>query len=217
MPSTPDRARWQQLWLHLGAPPALAHGADANTCYEQLCAAYAEPQRHYHGLQHLTECLSLFDTAADTAQRPEEIELALWFHDAIYIPQRGDNEARSAAWAVATLATMGLTAAACAALSARVEAAILATRHDGAPPSGDAQLLVDIDLAILGASPVRFAEYETQIRAEYAWVDEAEFRRKRRSVLAAFAARDPLYQTVAIRRRCETAARRNLQHALAAV
>ena len=37
-------------------------------------------------------------------------------------------------------------------------------------PAADEQLLVDIDLAILGADTARFAEYQTQIRREYAHV-----------------------------------------------
>ncbi|QNA90305.1 hypothetical protein G4G28_20610 [Massilia sp. Dwa41.01b] len=45
---------WQGLWNRLGkpAPPALLAA---------LLAAYSEPQRHYHTLQHLGECLSHFD------------------------------------------------------------------------------------------------------------------------------------------------------------
>jgi predicted metal-dependent HD superfamily phosphohydrolase len=46
---------------------------------------------------------------------------------------------------------------------------ILATRHDVSPPGGDAALLVDVDLAILGSPAERFDEYERQVRQEYSW------------------------------------------------
>jgi hypothetical protein len=36
----------------------------------------------------------------------------------------------------------------------------MATCHTAKPADADQQLLVDIDLAILGAEPARFAEYE---------------------------------------------------------
>ena len=75
-------------------------------------------------------------------------------------------------------------------------------------------LVVDIDLSILGASPDRFDEYELQIRAEYAWVDDEAFRSKRRSVLTAFLARPTIFGTAHFRRTLEPGARANLQRSL---
>lgn len=87
---------------------------------------------------------------------------------------------------------------------------IMTTRHDATPSDADEQLLVDIDLAILGATPERFAEYDAQVRAEYAWVPGFVYRMKRRSVLKAFLARPRLYGTDHFRARYEAQARRNL-------
>jgi hypothetical protein len=84
--------RWLATWAALNlAPPT-------GLC-EQLLCAWDEPQRHYHTLQHLAECLTMFDTLRAHAGQPADIELALWFHDAIYDVQGHDNEARSAHWA----------------------------------------------------------------------------------------------------------------------
>lgn len=90
----------------------------------------------------------------------------------------------------------------------------MATEHTAAPLVGDAALLVDIDLAILGTTPARFAAYERQIRQEYAWVPEALFVEKRRAVLQGFTARPQLYTTAYFQERLEATARRNLQQAL---
>lgn len=79
------------------------------------------------------------------------------------------------------------------------------------PVSADAQLLVDIDLAILGADPERFDEYEVQIRQEYAWVPGPLFRRKRREILMDFLARPKIYGTAWFQERFEASARDNLQ------
>lgn len=193
---------WSRAWGGSGA------AGDGTALRDELLAAYAQPQRHYHTRQHLAECLALFDACVALARDPAAVELALWFHDAVYDLPGRDNEARSAAWASAALsgARPGLAGA--------VHALVMATRHDAAPAPGDAALLVDIDLAILGAAPDRFAEYERQIRAEYAWVPRFLFRRKRHAVLRAFAERPAIYATPVLQARFEAAARRNLAGAL---
>ena len=64
--------------------------------YDALVARYSEPHRRYHTLQHLAECFAAFDEIAHLAEHPADVELALWFHDAIYDTRRSDNEQRSA-------------------------------------------------------------------------------------------------------------------------
>jgi predicted metal-dependent HD superfamily phosphohydrolase len=145
-------ARWLATWAALNlAPPT-------GLC-EQLLRAWDEPQRHYHTLQHLGECLVLFDTLRAHAEQPADIEFALWFHDAVYDVQGHDNEARSAHWAIDALKAGGVDAARCQ----RVHDLIMATCHTALPASPDQALLVDIDLAILGAPAARFAQYTRQI------------------------------------------------------
>lgn len=196
----------KQAWTALGA-------RGAETLHAELLARYAEPHRGYHTQQHLDECLALFGEFSHLADRPAEVEIALWFHDAIYDVHRHDNEALSADWARSAL----LQAGAAADVAERVAALVLATRHSVAPAMPDEQLLVDIDLAILGAAPARFAEYEVQIRREYAHVPAALFSEKRGAILAGFLARPVLYGTPALRERFEARARANLQAALSAL
>lgn len=206
-------AHWSTLWTALRPPPATA-GADLlGDTLQALLAAYREPQRHYHTLQHLHECLVLFDEVRTLAVHPAEVALALWFHDAVYDVQGHDNERLSADWAVrvgraAGLADDGL---------ARLEALVMVTRHDAAPRTPDEQLMVDVDLAILGAAPARFETYEAQVRREYAWVPEPLFRAKRGEILQGFLDRRPLYHTPALAARLEAAARTNLQRSINAL
>jgi len=198
-------ARWQRLWsgLDLPAPAGLLHA---------LLQAHSEPQRHYHTLQHLDECFAHFDALKHLAEHPREIELALWFHDSVYDVHARDNELQSAAWANRALLEAGLTNEACAS----IHALIMATCHDALPASHDAQLLADIDLAILGAAPKRFGEYEHQIRLEYAHVPATLFSTKRREILQGFLDRERLFHTPALHARLEAAARGNLAQAIAA-
>lgn len=200
-------ASWQRLWQELGADPVPAG------LFNQLVAAYSEQQRHYHTLQHLREGLAHLDAAASLAQHPAEVELALWFHDAVYDPQRADNEERSAEWA-----WRSVLAAGCAEeVAQRVQAMVLATKGHAASEDADTRLLLDIDLAILGAAPARFDEYGRQIRAECAHVPEPQFRAGRQRVLASFLARPRIYGTAAFHDALEHRARENIGRALAAL
>jgi predicted metal-dependent HD superfamily phosphohydrolase len=194
---------WQRAWrnLNLPAPAGL---------FERLLAAYNEPHRHYHTQQHLVECLEHFDAALALAAEPGEVEIALWFHDAIYALRGSDNELRSADWAVQELAVGGATTQ----VQARVHGLIMATRHNATPSDADQQLLVDIDLAILGAAPERFSQYDRQVRAEYSWVPGLLYRIKRKAVLKHFLTRDHLYSTSYFRERYEQQARVNLRAAI---
>ncbi|TFZ02320.1 N-methyl-D-aspartate receptor NMDAR2C subunit [Ramlibacter henchirensis] len=198
-------AGWQRLWGELGA--ATANGGLMN----QLVAAWGENHRRYHTLQHLRECLAHFEAASMLARRPAEVELAIWFHDAVYDPSRDDNEERSADWARASVRAAGCDAA----IDDRVHALVMATRsHTAAVDDPDTRLLVDIDLAILGAAPARFDEYERQVRMEYAHVVDADWRTGRARVLRSFLDRPRIYATDAFRDALEARARENLARSL---
>lgn len=187
---------------------------DGVAVLQALQARYSEPHRKYHTLQHLAECLAWLDTAQVLAEHPHEVALALWFHDAIYEVhvQTGvsGNEARSAEWAVSALAQAGVATPSVA----RIESLIMATCHTALPVTPDEQVLVDIDLSILGADPQRFAQYEQQIRDEYAHVPDPVFKPKRREILSGFLARPRIYATAYFYDELEARARENLRTSL---
>jgi len=137
------------------------------------------------------------------AQFPAELELALWFHDAVYEVKAKDNEAQSARWASQALLQSGASAE----QIQRVQDLIMASCHQTAPSEAEAKLLVDIDLAILGAEPRRFAEYDAQVRVEYSWVPGWIYRSKRKQVLRSFLAREAIYSTPHFRAQLEAQAR----------
>jgi predicted metal-dependent HD superfamily phosphohydrolase len=136
----------------------------------------------------------------------------LLYHDAIYDTRASDNEQRSAELALSVIDEYCVVDSL---VGDRIESLILATRHSAMPNSQDEQLLVDIDLSILGASQQRFDEYEQQVRREYAWVEDAMFRRERGRILHQFLERPALYGTSFFRDRLEDRARANLQRSLA--
>jgi predicted metal-dependent HD superfamily phosphohydrolase len=178
--------------------------------YSELLSAYSEPHRHYHTVQHIDDCLAQFDEAAFLTHAPEEVELALWFHDAIYKPTSWANERKSADWATSFLESVGVGQD----RRDRVRQHIMATQHLAESPSDDAAVVVDIDLSILGRDADTYDRYEQAIREEYRWVPGPIYRRKRIEVLEPFLGRQAIYGSEYFRSRYEQAARQNLKRAV---
>ncbi len=197
--------RWQSAWRQLGASTA------SEELYHQLVACYSEPHRTYHTIQHLDECLTHFQSVCALADHPDEVELALWFHDAIYDTSKKDNEKRSAELARVSALAAGVSSE----KTDRIYELIMATMHKAVPSSRDAEVLVDIDLSILGAEATRFDEYEVQVREEYSWVPESLYRAARSKVLEMFVSREWIYSTEPFRDKYEARARDNIARSLA--
>lgn len=198
------RDRWRLTWSDLG------FSVPATRVFEDLLARYSEASRAYHTTQHLEECFQQFALASHLSSHSGEVQVALWFHDAIYDTRSPQNEERSAAWATEVLAAVGASAD----VQLRVSELVLATRHNAEPTSGDARLTIDIDLSILGAVPSRFDEYELQVRREYSWVPDPVFCQARAKILREFLAHPFVYTTDFFRERLETRARSNLERSL---
>ncbi|MCH7309333.1 metal-dependent hydrolase [Acinetobacter sp. NIPH 1852] len=174
--------------------------------FNKLIAAYSEKQRAYHTIQHLYECLVLLEATRSDLNDDHAVALALWFHDAVYDPQAKDNELKSAELFEQYLA-QDLTRE----IVQKIKRWIVATQKHEPTEELDLQFLLDIDLAILAASPERFVEYEQQIQQEYAWVDPDVYSIKRKEVLAHFYQTEPLYQTEYFQKCFEQRAKENLR------
>ncbi len=196
------RTRWKAVWQSYGSQ------TDADTVFDALSSAYGAPDRHYHTLSHVADCLETLDACRDDAEDPAALEIALWFHDAVYDTHAADNEEQSAAWAVREIGD-GKGAD-------TVRRLILATKHGAATSSDkDSLLIADIDLAILGADEVTFWAYEDAIRREYEWVPIDIFRSKRAEILSRFLQQDRLYRTPRFHKKYDEWARINLAASIA--
>lgn len=197
--------RWRYAWRQLGASTA------SEELYHQLVACYSEPHRKYHTIQHLDECLTHFESICTLAEHADEVELALWFHDAIYDTSKKDNEKRSAEWARDSVLAAGVSGE----KADRIYELVMATMHNALPKGRDAEVLVDIDLGILGAEAARFDSYEAQVREEYSQVPEPLYRWARKKVLEEFVRRKWIYSTEPFRARYEARARANIARSIA--
>lgn len=182
---------------------------------QQLTVAYESSDRHYHCLKHIKTLLDSAEKHAALLQDAEVVQLAIWFHDAVYSTRREDNEARSAALAQEFLGHSTLSE------ERRQRVAYLIERtkdHTQPQPATDSDLhfFLDADLQILGAPEADYWQYARQIRQEYRMAPDFLYRRGRRKVLEKLLAAPVLYQTTFFRDKLDAQARRNLQAELKA-
>lgn len=204
---SPERLQlFETSWLRLTEQWGIAP-VDAFPTFDRLVEAYSGPERHYHNLEHLSEMFRVASRLQDRAEEPTAIQLAIWFHDAVYDPRSKENEQRSATWAREAMNEFKIPEV----MIRHVEAMILATGKHLPSDDADTRILLDADLAILGADPRRYDRYAEDIRKEYAWVDDDTYRRGRSAVLEAFLAREAIYQTERMHEMGEEPARQNLQ------
>jgi predicted metal-dependent HD superfamily phosphohydrolase len=171
-----------------------------------LLARWREPHRRHHGERHLVEVLDAVALLARPGDDLAAVELAAWFHDAVYAG-RPDDEERSAELARAQLVATGVAAG----LVEEVVRLVLLTRgHDPRPDDRLGCVLCDADLSVLGADRDRYAEYVADVRAEYASVDDDAWRTGRAEVLRHLLALEPMFRTPVARDRWERAARVNV-------
>ncbi|MEU9604967.1 hypothetical protein [Streptomyces sp. NPDC048057] len=184
------RARWVRTLV--AARGAGAPGPDPLPYAEDLLARWAEPQRRYHTTAHLAAVLTHVDALAAHADAPDLVRLAAWFHDAVYLPERSENEERSARLAERALTEAGLEGAAVAEVARLVR---LTVTHAPAPDDANGAVLCDADLAVLASPPDAYAAYAAAVREEYGFVPSAAFRRGRSEVLRHLLSLDRLFHT----------------------
>jgi predicted metal-dependent HD superfamily phosphohydrolase len=200
-----EQADWEKLWRRIGA------AGDPGGHFSRIVTAYKEAHRFYHNSEHIAECLKELREVDGTIEAArDEIEMALWLHDVVYDPKRSDNEERSATVAREICGEGNLPEE----FIRKVEGLILATRHNATPTDRDAQLMLDIDLSILGKGEDRFWRYERDVRREYAFVPEEIFRAKRAEILETFLKRDRIFNTARFEERYGKQARRNLEESI---
>ncbi|MFJ5225433.1 hypothetical protein [Streptomyces sp. NPDC088400] len=197
-----------------GVGTGTSSGADPSPYADNLLARWAEPQRRYHTTDHLTAVLDHIDTLAEYADDPDLVRLAAWFHDAVYRPDRSENEERSARLAERALPEAGLSDDGTSEVARLVR---LTTTHAAEPGDRNGAVLCDADLAILASGPDAYAAYTAAVREEYGFVPDDAFRAGRAAVLEQLLALPRLFRTPYGTERWEAPARRNLASELASL
>jgi len=204
----PDR--WADRWSHCLEWMGL--GMVFIPAGERLLKCYSESGRHYHDARHVLKCLEVLDNFSGNVRDPDALELALWFHDAVYDPKAapGANEFLSG-----ELFRKEFQMLAGGHIDIeQVVRLITATRHHREPEDADEALIIDIDLGILGADSIRYDVYAEDVRKEYAHVEDEAFRKGRIEVIHSFLRRKSIYWTRHFRSYLEKKARENLEREL---
>src|SRR5579875_1866229 len=174
--------QWHDLLSGWAVDPALT-----DRTFEEVREHYSGPGRFYHTLDHVQNVLQTVESLGSYARNLNAVKLAAWLHDVIYDSRASDNEERSADCAVRLCEKLSIT-------EGRLVAALIRkTKTHDAEGDADAQVLIDADLAILGAKEPAYRIYTEQIRHEYAWVPEQEYRTGRRQVLERFLTRPKIF------------------------
>jgi predicted metal-dependent HD superfamily phosphohydrolase len=168
---------------------------------------YGDPTRRYHGVEHVRTVVSrvialLHDDRVGNVSNPETVVWAALWHDAVYDPRSSTNEADSAALAREVLSSAGLDPT----RIAEVERLIMLTAgHHVAEDDLAGTVLVDADLAVLGADPAAYARYLAGVRAEYDFVPEDAWRIGRAAVLTQLLELPRIFATAPMRSRNDVA------------
>lgn len=201
-------------------PPAADGWQLPRAQIDALVDAYAVPPRAYHNIEHIQSVLRHYQAIAAGPgwRQPREVYLAVCYHDAIYLPARSDNEARSAELARIEVARHGLQAEVDI---ERVAQLILMTARHGKleRPAVDAEaaLFLDADMAIVGSDWADFARYDAAVAEEYqAVVPAFIYRFKRKHFLRELLASSRIFLSDYGHARWDAAARENLGCALKA-
>ena len=207
MPAAEGEAeRFAALWRRRVSSPPSPDGA---TVYAALCRLYEAPERRFHNLDHIRDCLRRFDEVAPLLQDRDAVELALWFHDAVYDVGATTNERRSAELFLA------LSAGARFVFRHHVCGLIMATRHARRIHGNDRTFMVDIDLSGFGAPWEEFMRNGARLREEAANQTDDQYRAGQVVFLGRLQLRPQFFFTDYFRDRCEAQARENLTRVLA--
>jgi predicted metal-dependent HD superfamily phosphohydrolase len=185
---------------------------------DRLLARHREKHRRYHTAAHVAWVIRHVDELAsvEPIDHLDEVVAAAFYHDAVYEPTYPANERASARLARRDLTSIGWDADAIERVASMIEATEHVTIESGGV-TGDTAVLLDADLAVLGADPAGYSTYVTGVRAEYRHVTDDEWRTGRAEVLEGFLERPTIYSTPTAHDRWETRARANLTSELASL
>lgn len=200
----PFRERWLTLFEGCGCDTY------SDRFYLELRKMYSQKHRAYHNFEHIASCLKHFDEIRDHLESPLTVELAIWFHDAIYKIFSSKNEKKSAVYSKFVLGTAGFKPE----TTDRVYQLIMTTIHPGNPETIDDCYMTDIDISILGSPPEAYRDYENKIRKEYRRIPGFIYYPKRKALLESFLAHDRIYHTDYFCEKYEKKARENITLAI---
>lgn len=172
----------------------------------KLTELYTSKHRHYHNLIHIANMLTM---------APQELtfeqQVAVWFHDAVYNPISDHNEEDSVELVTKLLDIDYIDQRG----DINIITEIILSTKDHTPRCPEANLVLDLDLAILGQPAPIYQQYVKNVAAEYApFIPTDIYRYGRQEFLKRFLEKDSFYYTDWGKRYLDEKARENLKSEL---
>ena len=195
--------RFQSLWTC-----CLREDVESNTAHawREISQAYSEPHRKYHNTDHIAHCLEEFDRVKPLADNADALEMSIWFHDVINIPDAEDNEERSAAL-FKSLAGNRMQQD----FVNEVCRLIMATTHRNSLNSNDEYIIADIDLSSIGLPWEDFLRDNSALKKENRDTPPEDYRQSKLKFFLNLLARPRIYYTDFFHERIEETARQNIE------
>jgi len=177
-------------------------------CWNEIEKNYSSKSRHYHNLEHLENMLVELDKVKQQVNNLDSLLFAIYYHDIIYTPTKSDNEHQSA-----LLFKNRISKTSFPNLSKCI-AQIEATKEHKLSTDKDTNILLDLDLSILGKSREEYQKYCKNIRKEYHIYPDVMYRKGRKKVLINILKLDSIYKTDFFKQEYKNQAKKNLRYEL---
>ncbi len=201
-----DRPRFIDLWKGQSVHFDEDH---CNAVFNQLSDLYQGEDRFYHGTEHIRQCLEKLDEAVEECGSHPEVELATWFHDAVYHAGSPDNERKSAEWFKDRSNThLYENTIDC------VSNLITITEHRNQPQTDLEKLMVDVDLSSFSLPFEQFLRDGSNVRKEFKKYSDEKFVAGQRNFLNSLIGRSSIFSTDYFHRHYEKRARDNINQLL---
>lgn len=194
-------------------------GLPPHTCktwfFDKIVVMHSQATRHYHTVVHLEEMLGYLELMNVDDKATEDyrvLALTVFFHDAVYDPKSSTNEEDSAKLFESFWYETHENGDEGNEVKDRVVRYIIATKsHTATEDDKCAQLLLDIDMAVLGKQRYAYWSYANMIRREYSFVEHDMYCEKRAQVLEGFLKEPSIFGTPEMKNALEQQARENLK------
>jgi len=172
-------------------------------CWNEIEKNYSSKFRFYHNLKHIEVMLMELEKVESEVKDLDSLIFSIYYHDIIYKATRSDNEEKSALLFQNRLSKFF-----------DVKKSILqieATKEHKYSKDEDTNILLDLDLIILGKSKDEYRKYIKNIRKEYKVYPDFIFKKGRKKVLIHMLSQKSIFKTNFFKLKYEKEARENLK------
>lgn len=193
------QAKFHELLLHYTSNKSLIP-----IFWNELNSQYSHKSRFYHNWRHIEKMLLDLPLFNAQIENLDALVLSIFYHDSIYRVTKNNNEEKSADLLQEHLCQTNFKKI------AWCKDQIIATKQHKFSDNTDTNILIDLDLSILGQPLNVYQEYAQNIRKEYGIYPSIMYNPGRKKALKHILNQDSMYKTESFKERYESKARKNL-------